>query len=204
MRLAVGALAVDPRSERPTAVSEPFLFVRMNWDRTAPRLRLDLMRCLDLHYGPEPGWPFGRRGAAMESAWKHQAPPNAAGMLILDGDVIIDPHDYIQMVASVQLIPEAVHVAPVRLWPVSNTDSDRWVWAHWRDGNKTNEYVEQEPDFFCFNFTFLPRRLLELCTKAGLKQWVFPSVDTRVSRVCRDAGIPVRVVPDCFPKHMHF
>ena len=180
-----------------------FLFVRMVWDRTGwPQPAIVMARPFDLHYGPEPDYPFGRRGKAMAAAWD-QLGTGMAGMLVQDGDVLIDPHDYMMMLGAIHSDPSAVHVAPAKIWPASKTDLRGWSWAHWKNGQAGQE-IEYDPDFFCFNFTYLPRDLITLCAAKGLKSWRFPSVDQHVSRECRKAGVPVRVVKDCSPKHMHF
>jgi len=184
-----------------------FLFLRMIWDRReTPMPPVRIARMMSLHYGPEPDHPFGRRGRAMEAAWKQLSGPATAGMLLLDGDVVIDPWDYTVMAAHIQAEPAAVHVAPVKLWQVSKTDMElAWAWGHCRNGVFTqDDYGPEDPDFFCFNFTYLPRALVEACIKAGLRSWMFPTVDKEVSRVFRRSGIPVRVVKDCTPKHMHY
>ena len=54
--------------------------------------------------------------------------------------------------------------------------------------------MEMHPDFFAFNFTYVPRRVVELAIKAGLKNWQSPQVDRMMSRTARQAGVPMRVV----------
>jgi len=180
-----------------------FLFIRMVWDRTGwPQPRIVGSRPFDLHYGPEPDYPFGRRGKAMAGAWEQLSTTDTRGMLVQDGDVLIDPHDFMMMLSAIVTEPGAVHVAPVKIWPASKAELPGWQWAHWK-GHGSQE-IEYEPDFFCFNFTYIPRALIERCIRDGLKTWRFPGVDTRVARACRAANIPIRVVKDCAPKHMHF
>ena len=173
--------------------------VRLDWDRTAIPLRLG--RFHDLHVAPEPGWPFGRKGLALAGAWRQLATPAAAGMLLLDGDVAADPADRDAMLAAIDAEPEAVHAAPVRLWPVS-THLPRWVWGHGRGGYGTED--TDDPDTFTFCFTFLPRALISGCLRAGLAEWAYPHVDRNTCEQARALGIPVRVVRDAYPVHLNF
>lgn len=190
-----------PRPVEPV----PFVFVRVIWDAHHLKypLHLPLANFKELHVTPEPAHPFGRKGLQLASAWKQIAKPEHRGLLILDGDVLIDPHDYMMMLVAIQLDPDAVQIAPAKLWPVSKHDSPGWVWGHCREGKFTQDWVD-DPDFFAFNFTYLPRRVVELAIGKGLKTWQFPEVDRSVSRVAREAKVPMRVVNDCWPKHMHY
>src|SRR5690242_10659791 len=105
--------------------------VRMNWDRTA--LPQPIARhYYDMHVSPEPGYPFGRKGLVISAAWRQLASRNASGLLILDGDVAIDPEDHAAMLRAVDERPQLVHVAPVKIWPKS-TKRSAWTWSHWRD-----------------------------------------------------------------------
>jgi hypothetical protein len=153
----------------------------------------------DIVYGPSDKHPAGRRGEVMLGAWEGYSDRGTAGMLVQDGDTVIDPADYFAMVDSIHAWPDCVITAPVRLW--RKADTAGWVWAHWK-GQASQELVF-DPDFFCFNFTYLPRRLLEAAAKKGMRSWAFPTVDTRMARVARETGIPVKVVR-CMPKHMNF
>lgn len=184
-----------------------YLFVRVLWDAHSISfpLRMPFANIKEVHVAPEPTHPFGRKGLVLASAWKQATTdrPDIMGMLILDGDVMIDPHDWFMMRQAIQMEPDAVQIAPVRLWPVSLGDLPGWAWGHCRDGNFTQEMTE-DPDFFAFNFTYIPRRVIELAIAQGLKGWQFPNVDTNVSRVARNAKVPMRVVKDCSPKHMHY
>jgi hypothetical protein len=96
-----------------------------------------------------------------------------------------------------------VHIAPAKLWPVSKGDVSGWAWAHCKDGNFTH-MPTPDPDFFSFNFTYIPRRVIDLSVKAGLKNWRFPQVDRMVSRTARLAGVKMNVVDACQPKHLHY
>lgn len=180
------------------------IFVRVIWDAHVVKLPLALpgARMIELHVQPEPSHPFGRKGLTLASAWTTLATDEHAGMLILDGDVAIDPWDVLMMLAAVQSEPDAVHVAPAKIWRTTTGSEELWTWGHWR-GERSQEWCE-DPDFFAFNFTYIPRRVIEEAVKKGLRSWAFPHVDQRVSRTARQLGIPVRVVKDCSPKHMHY
>jgi hypothetical protein len=179
------------------------VFVRVNWDKTAPEFRMPGTRWFDLHVGPEPGWPFGRKGLALDGAWRQLRSRGCAGMLVLDGDVAVDPLDYAAMGGAIHADPRAVHVGPVRLWPAS-TMRESWAWGHWRTGAGPGQEWCEEPDRWTFGFTFLPRRLLHAAGREGLRDWAFPGVDLRMAATAKKWGIPARVVPGCYPKHMHY
>jgi hypothetical protein len=178
------------------------VFVRVVWDRQAYPLKIPGVRMFDLHIGPEPGAPYGRKGAALAGAWRQLATRQCTGMLIMDADVAVDPLDVSVMLQAVGNQPEVVHTAPIRLWPES-TQRRTWVWGHW-DASGPGQADCPEPTFFSFGLTYLPRKAINRAVRDGLKEWTFPGVDSRVSRSAAAAGVPVRVVENCWPKHMHF
>ncbi|MFZ0665042.1 MAG: hypothetical protein WAM97_04755 [Acidimicrobiales bacterium] len=154
-----------------------------------------------VHFGPETGYPAGRKGAAIAGAWK-QLGTTAAGMLILDADVAIDPMMVITMMRAIGDDPESVWTAPVRIWPVS-TMKDSWVWAHWE--TEPSQRIDDVANWFSFNFTYVPRALVEHCLKGNqLQSWTYPRVDASMARAARQMGIKGRVVQDCFPIHLHW
>jgi hypothetical protein len=173
--------------------------VRVDWDRTALQYKLPLFHSLRI--GPEPGFPFGRKGLALAGAWRQLSGRRTDGLLILDGDVAADLIDLAAMRAAIHVEPDAVHTAPVRLWPASTHEAS-WVWAHW-DREMTQE-ENWAPRRFSFCFTYLPRRLIDASVKAGLETWTFPHVDRLVSAAAEREKIPVRVVKGCAPRHLHF
>jgi hypothetical protein len=183
----------------------PFMFIRLIWDGHHIHfpLRIAGVNIKELHVAPETAHPFGRKGLALASAWKQLEEPDMTGLLILDGDVAIDPYDYMMMYLAIQKEPDAVHIAPTRLWPISKMDLDGWAWGHCRN-NEWSQAMTDEPDFFAFNFTYIPRRVVELAISAGLKNTQFPHVDQVMSRAARQARVPMRVVEGCQPKHMHY
>jgi hypothetical protein len=173
--------------------------IRVDWDRTAIPLP-QLPQFHTVRVAPEPGWPLGRKGLALAGAWRQMSRPQTDGLIILDGDVAVDPVDLAAMSAAVHHAPDVVHVAPVRLWTAPGTTD--WVWAHWRA--EQGQEPEPDPDRFSFGFTYLPRRLIEACIKAGLEEWTFPHVDELVAATAASIGVPARVVAGCHPKHLHF
>jgi hypothetical protein len=179
---------------------EHVVMVRLDWDRTAPP-RICPRGFYACHVDPEPGHPFGRKGLQLAAAWDTLAGPAVAGMVILDGDVAIDPQDLAAMLAAIELEPGAVHVAPVRLWPAS-TKQARWVWGHGRGGFSRDD--PDDPDTYGFSFTYLPRRLVEACIRAGLHEWAYPHVDARARQVSQRMGLAVRVVRAASPKHLNY
>jgi hypothetical protein len=174
--------------------------IRVSWDRTAIPLRIRGYHMM--HVSPEPEHPFGRKGATLTGAWRQLSTPAAAGMLILDGDVAIDPLDHAAMLTAIHHDPAVVHVAPVRLWPVS-TRADGWMWGH-GNGRFSADEDPDDPDVFTFCFTYLPKRLIEGCIKAGMPQWTYPNVDRRVQGQAQAMRIPARVVRGASPKHLNF
>jgi hypothetical protein len=176
--------------------------VRVEWDRQAPACPLPptfhRIRVL-----PEPGWPLGRKGLALAGAWQQMAGPNTDGMLILDGDVAIDPLDLAAMRAAIHDEPRSVLTAPARLWPAS-TNLPEWSWAHWGTPGQSQVLDPGPVTRFSFCFTWLPRRLIHACMAAGLDIWTFPRVDQLVSQEAVRQRIPVRLVAGCWPKHLHY
>lgn len=161
------------------------------------------VRFLDVDVTPEPGFPQGRKGLAIASAWQaFGGTQQADGMILADKDVALDPQMILAMSAAVHAEPAAVHTAPVRIWPAT-TGRAQWTWAHWRD--QPSQHVDEDPVWFSFCFTYLPRALLDHADRqAGLRTWTYPSVDARMSKLAAQLRIPVRVVPDCYPVHVHW
>jgi hypothetical protein len=122
-------------------------------------------------------------------------------MLILDGDVVVDPLDIGAMFSAIHSDPESVWTAPVRIWPVSTHRQD-WVWAHWDES--ASQVNDENPRWFSFCFTYLPGELLNAAIKKGMKGWTWPRVDSTLSKAAQQRGIKVRVVENCWPKHMHW
>lgn len=180
--------------------------VRMDWDRTAIPLPTLPGRWHTVHYGPEPGHPGGCRGLAMSSAWdQYSAGTGAAGLLLLDGDVVIDPLDLKNMLAYIHGEPQLVWTAPMLLWPASTTRKD-WVWGHWPGGpHDASQDFHYDAISWCgLGFTYLPRRLIEDCQREGLGTWRFPHVDTRICERSQFLGVEIAVARQCHPKHVNY
>lgn len=176
------------------------LAIRVIWNNETPATPGLGFR--NLHVNPEPSFPFGRKGLAFQRAWEDIGISNdCVGMLILDGDVAIDPIDNRGMHDHIWQDPKAVWVAPARIWPVSHLGKG-WTWGHGK-GLFTQEDVS-EPDMFSFCYTYLPADLMFAGISAGLAEWVYPEVDLNMWTVARKEGIDVKVARNCSPKHMHY
>jgi hypothetical protein len=187
--------------------------VRVCWNGEAVPLRL-ANRFYTVNIVPTADWPFGQRGKYMARAWEQlnagpetygHEPVSADGMLLLDGDVAIDPWDLQCMGEAISEEPKAVHVAPMKLWPISTRASD-WVWGHGLDRFKQNEPDDdRDCNLFTFGFTYLPKALIKQCISRGMENWVYPDVDTEV---CITAmlmkNLKVNIVYACTPKHLNF
>jgi hypothetical protein len=177
--------------------------VRLNWNHTAMDLRM-ASKFFTIDINPEPAYPLGRKGLVLASAWNQLTDPQVTGMLILDGDVAIDPLDHEHMLRAIDKEPhDAVHTAPVRLWPTS-THHGTWVWGHGRNGRYSQEDTDDGIDSFTFCYTYLPRQLIEACIESGLPAWAYPRVDRNVCRQARALAMPVHVVRDAQPKHLNY
>jgi hypothetical protein len=161
---------------------------------------------------PEPNWPVGRKGLLLDRLWTHLSKDDSDGILLCDADVAIDEGDMIAMTNAACTEPDAVHTAPVKLWPKA-TGLPVWIWGHRKLlpplSNEETLYAWQQdiedPEMFSFCFTYLPRRLVEGAVKSGLKRWTYPTVDQKMSETARDMGIPIRVVRNgCHPRHLHY
>jgi hypothetical protein len=176
--------------------------LRVNWNNSSPSIPIPGDFHI-LNYGPSPDHPFGEKGKALAGAWKQLDPENEMdGMLILDGDVAIEPLDLTNMLAAIHEHGNMVVVAPARIWPISTKRKD-WSWAHWV--NKPSQILEIENvRWFTFNFTYSPRKVIEQALNDGLSSWTYPRVDKRVADAAFKAGIAVYVATDVKPKHLHF
>jgi len=166
-----------------------------------------------IEVNPEPAHPKGRKGLVLASAWRQMSSSADAGMLILDSDVAIEPTDLYTMVSHIGSDPDAVWTARTKLWPRS-THLPTWVWSHRKEPppEMSNEDAIRlwqadvdDPDWFTFCFTYLPRRLVEMAVENGLKEWHYPHVDKNMHQLAKQKGVKVRVVRgDCNPKHISF
>jgi hypothetical protein len=149
--------------------------------------------------GADAEHPHGRRGLWMARCWDYALGMGASGLLCLDGDTAVDLVDVAAMGVAIEDDPDAVHVAPVRLYP----PGEGWVWAHGRD-RYTQVLVAEGINLFGFAFTYLPGGLLDACVEAGLAGWEFPLVNKRVSAVAEKLGCRVRLVGGVFPVHLNW
>ena len=177
------------------------ILVKVNWDKTAVKLEMD-RHYYNLAVCPEPCHPFGQKGMWLQRAWQQLGGYGHAGMLVLDGDVAIDRYDHEMMISAIHFQPDMVHVAPARIWPVS-TRQERWTWAHW--SSEPSQVLETEDvKWFSFNYTYLPRKVIERAIKDGLPEGRYPFVDTNVCLSAQRCDAAVNVVITCQPKHLHY
>lgn len=177
--------------------------VRLNWNHTAIPLRI-ASSFFTLEINPEPEYPFGRKGLALAGAWRQLAGPDISGILLLDGDVAIDPLDHAHMLKAIDQEPDStVHTAPVLLWPIS-THLETWVWGHGSHGRYSQDGDDKDLNVFTFCFTYLPRKLIEACLGHGLANWGYPGVDHNICEEAKSMGIPVHVVWDARAKHLNY
>lgn len=170
--------------------------IRLIWNRQTFPLNIPIR---EIYVDPEPDWPFGRKGHVLKRVWDEL--PNQEGMLILDGDVAIDPDDMAVMKQAIARKNNEVFTAPAKIWPAS-TGFPMRCWAHGHDmyGGDSEEPITR----FSFNFTYLPARLMRSAIAGGLGLWTYPDVDRKMSVLAADKGIPVNLVEDCWPKHLNF
>lgn len=178
------------------------LFVRFNWDHQA--LPYDPSQVgvtfKDIHLQPTPAFPVGRKGLALVSYWEQmQRMRPYLGILIMDGDVALDPLDIHIMRIYIGESPDAVVTAPIRLWY-----EGEWFWSHRGAANLLNTEEPDEIHFFSFGFTYIPAALIETAGDAGLHSESYPYVDEFVSKVAMKMGLKIILAEGCTPKHLHF
>lgn len=161
---------------------------------------------------PTNKYPNGQKGLVIANAWENISTPRSDGLVIYDGDVVIDPVDYGTLMDMAATEREAVWTTPARIWP-RRTQLPEWVWSHRKEVEPdclVTEVIRQgqididDPDSFSFCFTYLPRRLIEGTIKKGLKKRAYPGVDKFMWQTAKELGIPVRVAHDCHPKHLNW
>lgn len=176
--------------------------VRLNWNDTALKIPTP-GKFHNLLIAPTLDNPFGEKGRVIAGAWKQLNPDNKMdGMLILDGDVAIEPIDLTNMFRAIHNHDQMVVVAPARIWPKS-TQKKVWTWAHW--SKEPSQTMETENiRWFSFNFTYFPKKVIEQAIGDGLVNWKFPRCDMRMSDAAFHAGVKVFVAEDVYPKHMNY
>jgi hypothetical protein len=181
------------------------LFARFNWDHTAfPRLpRFPWITFKDIHISPSAEYPTGQKGLALERYWTGQNPNNDhVGLLIMDGDVIVDPLDVRFMLDAIENDPSRVYTAPIKLWiTADNKMGAEWRWSHQNDDGMSQDII-QYPRYFSFGFTWLPADLLDACVAGGLHRYIYPYVDAFVSDIAFKLDIQSTVIYNCEPKHL--
>lgn len=179
------------------------LFGRFNWDHQA--LPYNPSRAgitfKDIHIIPTADYPYGQKGLALAHFWDQmQACSTYEGILLLDGDVAIDPYDLASMVAQIEATEgQKVITAPIRLWY-----GDEWFWCHRDITNELSKEPELPIKYFGFGFTYLPGILMHAAIKKGLRLTAYPYVDEFMSTVALQIPIDVEIARDCDPKHLHF
>lgn len=179
------------------------LCVRLNWNHTAIPLGMS-KAFYSLEINPETAYPFGRKGLALTSAWQQLETSDIAGMLLLDGDVAIDPLDHMHMLDAIDHDSTIIHTAPVYLWPVS-THVAQWVWGFGQNGRYSQrDYGGENLDTFTFCYTFLPRKLISAAIEAGMAEWQYPKVDKSMCKLSKKLGIAINVVWEADAKHLNY
>lgn len=146
---------------------------------------------------PSEEHPFGQRGLVLWSAWVQASDTSTTGMLLLDGDVVVDPEDIRHMFNAIAEQPDIVLTAPIKIWPKS-TKRQHWVWGH-----TLTQDIEGTPTRFTFGFTYIPRGLIEsYCIE--MKTWKYPYADMEMSKAAFEVHTPIEVVLTCEPKHLNF
>lgn len=149
--------------------------------------------------------PLGRKGYTLTQCWKTMKESHTKGMLILDGDVAIDPVDFALMYNAMRADNDAIHIGPSRIWPKSTGHPD-WIWAHRKFGTTYKDWKEfrTDVDTASFCFTYIPARVINACISSGMEKWIYPEVDKSVFEIARKLEIRYNVVEGCYPKHMNF
>lgn len=154
---------------------------------------------------PEPGYPDGRKAALMSNLWGQLRPASPAGLLWVDPDVAADPDDLAAMASAVTQAPAGVHTGLVKLWPRSTGLKD-WIWSH-RGGTLGSPAATQDEtvtvSYVAMGFVWTPARLLDLAFPAN-RGWHYHEIDLGLSELALAHHIPMRTVPGCRPKHLHF
>lgn len=116
-----------------------------------------------------------------------------------------DPGDLDAMRAAILYRPTSVHVASHKLWPAS-TMRQSWVWGHGIMAGPEiimGQMWQKRAEWFSLGLTYTPGRLLDLAAP-HMPAWVFGQVDSGLSNIARDRGIPGFAVKEARPKHLHF
>lgn len=179
------------------------LFVRFNWDHSALPYDISIagVTFKDLHIQPSARYPVGQKGMALAHYWNTmQLHRTYHGILILDGDVAIDPGDLSAMLTAIEEAPLSVLTTPMRVWY-----DGREYWSHrGRDGELHNGPIQGPIHYFSFGFTYIPRELMTKAVNEGLALQVYPYVDEWLSKYAVKWNFAIELITGCYPKHMHF
>lgn len=182
--------------------NQSVLFCRFNWEHSAlpynPSIKDVTFK--DIHLSATPAFPVGRKGLALISYWEQmQRMRPYIGMVLMDGDVAIDPLDVRIMQICIMESPKAVLTAPIRLWYGGD-----WYWSHRGADNELDKFDPDAISFFSFGFTFLPKALLDKAAETGIASECYPYVDEFMSNLAMTMGLEIKLADGCTPKHMHF
>lgn len=157
-----------------------------------------------LSVNPEPGAPKGRKARHMAAVWRDLRGSGIPGIVWLDPDMAADPGDLDIMRGEAEWSPDEVIVAAHKLWPAS-TGRDAWVWGHGPWGGNVPVMSQQcvtAVGWFALGMTYTPRKLLDLALR-DMDAWHYGQVDMGLSKIAREADIPMRAEYRGMPKHLH-
>lgn len=126
-------------------------------------------------------------------------------MILMDPDIVADPHDLKQMHHNVEAYPDTAQITEHILWPAT-THHDDWVWAFGPVENGkailTQNFMKH-PQWIANGFTYWPRRLLDIALP-HMPYFDPLTEDINLSRFARENGIIMRVITAPGVKHVHF
>lgn len=150
----------------------------------------------------------GNYGEAIRQCWSHAYGTSEIGMIVLEYDMAVPLEAWQEMNAAIAESPNRVIAIPYKIYPAS-TKMDRPVWAHrlaFAGGPvgyaPADRPCPRNPVAFGLGATFLPSRLL-LELPDDLTNWVYPTTDTRMSRLAHECGIAI-VATQTEAVHLHY
>lgn len=210
---ATGVATPPPTSGQQVSIN--LICIKVLWEGSGEKRKVASLNAPfhDVLIRQEPEHPKGRKGLTISRAWEQMHGPDDSGLLILDGDVAIDPVCLNTMVQHIASDREAVWTAPVKLWPKS-THLPSWVWGHRKPpppDMKQEDIIRywqmdvDDPRWWTFNFVYIPRSLVKAAQEHGLETWHYPNVDKNFHELATELNYRVRVVRgDCHPVHINF
>lgn len=154
---------------------------------------------------PDAEFPQGRKGLLSAELWRALSARGEAGVLWLDPDIAADLDDLASMRAAVNLSPQDVHTATVKLWPAS-TGRASWMYGHRLTGTVSELEGQrwcQRPRYWTTSMVWTPSRLLDLALP-GLPERPWQGFDLWLNELSLAHDITAWAVHDCRPKHLHF